>query len=185
MRVSLQAAAAADVVAARRRHGGYPWRWCIVSDPVRRLVCDELNTVSAFKVFHRLPDYLTWTEFRALPRKVLAEDLGISGVSVSTALRQLHQLGVIDRQGKGPVTQWRLSLETGWRGNVASYRAAVAKQADAVRKQAGKPVLRLVPGTIEADEARAALAMVRAQRQPVVTKKARASSGKSTGPGKR
>ena len=67
---------------------------------------------------------LSWTDFRLMPREKLAAELGISGASVSHALKALCEAGYIERQGAGPVTQWRLSLKFGWRGSVTAYQRA-------------------------------------------------------------
>lgn len=39
-------------------------------------------------------------------------------------MRDLLNRGIVERQGKGSVAQWRLSLKWGWDGNVAAYHAA-------------------------------------------------------------
>ena len=42
--------------------------------------------------------------------------------SVSEALKELHQIGAIDRRGKGPVTEWMLSPDWGWNGKAGAWK---------------------------------------------------------------
>jgi hypothetical protein len=110
-------------------------RWCIVFDEARREVYKQLRTASTLRVFLALPDYLSWTEYKPLRRETLAEVLEIDGAGVSRALHELHERGVLERRGKGPVTTWRLSLKWGWRGSAGSYRKA-AREAEEQRAAA-------------------------------------------------
>jgi hypothetical protein len=82
---------------------------------------DGINTASAFKVFFKLPKLLTWTEFRQLNQVALAAELHIDDASVSRALRDLLNRGIIERQGRGPASTWKLSIDWGWRGNVETF----------------------------------------------------------------
>jgi DNA-binding transcriptional ArsR family regulator len=94
---------------------------------------------------------LSWTDFRLLPREKLASELEISGASVSHALKALCEAGYIERQGAGPVTQWRLSLKFGWRGSVPAYQRA-KREGEARRVAegggAGAPRVGAQPGNV-------------------------------------
>ena len=111
----------------------------ILFDDARREVLQQLNTVSAFKVFLALPDHLSFTEFRPLNRnRSSRHQLGIDGASVSRAMKDLLNRKIVERKGRGPVTQWKLSFEVLWRGNAAAYHAA-AREHEARRKALNKP----------------------------------------------
>ena len=114
----------------------YGKRFHIVFDEAWRDLV-SIRNASTLRVFMALPDHLSWTEFRPLPREQLAKLLEIDGASVSRALTDLHNRGMIERRGKGPVTQWKLSLNWGWKGNAAAYHAAM-RDNDAHRIAAGK-----------------------------------------------
>jgi hypothetical protein len=105
----------------------------IVFDEARQQIVRELKTAAALRVFLSLPDHLSWTEFRPLRQEALAAELGIDGSAVSRALADLHARGVVEREGKGPVTTWKLSLKWGWRGSAAAY-AKAAREAEEQRQ---------------------------------------------------
>jgi hypothetical protein len=73
-----------------------------------------------------------------LNRNILAAELGIDGASVSRAMTDLLNRKIVERKGRGPVTQWKLSFEVLWRGNAAAYHAA-AREHEARRKALNKP----------------------------------------------
>ncbi len=123
---------------ARPPGRSYGRGFTILFDDARREVLQQLNTVSAFKVFLALPDHLSFTEFRPLNRNILAAELGIDGASVSRAMTDLLNRKIVERKGRGPVTQWKLSFEVLWRGNAAAYHAA-AREHEARRKALNKP----------------------------------------------
>lgn len=112
----------------------------VFDEPLEELV-QRIKTFPGMKVFYRLPRYLTWTEFRPLKQDDLAREVGIARSSASRALVELEALGIIERKGTGPVTQWRLSMVWGWRGNPASYHKAKRERADKQR-----PKLKVVTG---------------------------------------
>jgi len=94
-----------------------------------------------FRVLGRLPKHLSYKDFRPLPREMLAAELNVSGAAVSTALVRLCKAGYIERKGKGPVTQWRLSIDLGWQGSAPVYHKA--KRA---RAEQAKPRLKVITG---------------------------------------
>jgi hypothetical protein len=107
-------------------------------DDARQKIANELRDASTIRVFLAQPEYLSWTEFRPLSRELLAERLEMSGASVSRALTDLHNCDIIARKGRGPVTQWKLSLKWGWRGGAAAYHAAV-RDAEGARLATSEP----------------------------------------------
>ena len=96
-----------------------------------------------------LPDYLACEVWRPLRRTVLAAELGFSLLTISAAMRELHRAEVVERRGHGPLTEWRLALEYGWRGSARSYAAAVARRtAEREAAVARRPVLRMIAGDV-------------------------------------
>ena len=91
---------------------------------------DELSRVAksikqglTIRVLYVLPDHLNYTDFRPLPVRIVAETLDSSPGSISKAMSQLLALGVVERDGKGPMTRWRLSSDYGWNGSADAYHA--------------------------------------------------------------
>lgn len=120
-----------QVSAERPPAASYGRRWCIVFDDARQQVIADLNSAAAFKVFLALPDYLSWTEFRPLNQAAVAKRLKITQGSVSRVMKDLLNRSIVEREGSGPVTRWKLSLNWGWRGNAAAYHAAAREAAEA------------------------------------------------------
>ena len=88
---------------------------------------DELATKIGqgltLKVMLKLPKRLSFTEFRFLNQAELAAELGTGQGAISRCLSQLLDLGVIEREGKGPRTKWRLSNDWGWQGTADQWHA--------------------------------------------------------------
>jgi DNA-binding transcriptional MocR family regulator len=98
-------------------------------DEARQQIVAELRSASTLRVFLSLPDHLTWTTFSTLNQVELAKKLEIDDGSVSRALKELTERGIVERKGRGPVSKWKLSLKWGWRGSAAAYHAAVREAA--------------------------------------------------------
>jgi DNA-binding Lrp family transcriptional regulator len=118
----------------------YGKRFLIMFDEARHQIIKELRNAATLRVFLALPDHLSWTEFRPLNQGQLASELEIDQASVSRAMKDLLNRGIVEREGKGPASHWRLSLKWGWRGNAAAYHAAV-RETEAARQRmlAGQP----------------------------------------------
>lgn len=114
----------------------YPWSFCIMSTPAIRALARRIRTATALRLFLTLPDILDWKEWRMLNQAELGAELEIAQSHISTALRELLDVGVLERKGKGPRQEWRLTLDTGWRGNVAQFAAEAAKQGKTFPKRA-------------------------------------------------
>lgn len=112
-------------------------------DDARHQIIKELRSAATLRVFLALPDHLNWTEFRPLNQSDLATELEIDNASVSRAMRDLLSRGIVERTGKGPVMQWKLSLKWGWRGNAAAYHVAM-RDAERTRLN-GQPPAALRP----------------------------------------
>ena len=106
----------------------YPWPFCTMSTPAIRELARRIRTATALRLFLTLPDILDWQEWRMLNQATLGEELGIAQSHISTALRELLAIGIIERRGKGPRQEWKLSLDIGFRGNTAQFSAEALRQ---------------------------------------------------------
>lgn len=104
-------------------------------EPTAR-IAREATTAAALKVFLILPAHLSYTTFRRLDQRKLGAELGLDDSTISRALKQLHSLGAIERKGTGPVTEWKLSPDYGWRGDVDSFHAEQRRRGN---RAPGKP----------------------------------------------
>jgi hypothetical protein len=57
----------------------------------------------------------------------VARELGTDRSTVTRGMQELHALGVVERRGKKTSTEWRLSPDYGWKGDVDSYDRATAE----------------------------------------------------------
>ncbi len=83
----------------------------------------RLTSGATLRVMLVLPQHLNYETFKRLDQSSLAGELGMTQASVSRALTELHEQGVVERKGAGPVTEWRLSSDYGWRGSVDGFHA--------------------------------------------------------------
>ncbi len=96
-----------------------------------------VTSAPTLRVLLALPSLLDFESWRRLDQRKLAAELGIAQPSVSRALADLLARRIVEKQGGGPLTEWRLSLEWGWRGNVETWHAARAARQG--RKPPAKP----------------------------------------------
>lgn len=101
---------------------------------------------ATFKVLLILPKHLSYTVFKRLDQRKLGVEIDLTDSAVSRALSHLHELGVVERRGRGPVTEWKLSPDFGWRGDVDSYHAEQRKRGS---PSPGKPGARGLPAVAE------------------------------------
>lgn len=102
-------------------------------------------TGTEMRVLFRATRHLSYKDFRLMSREMLAAELNLTGSVVSKSLIRLAELGYVERKGKGPVTQWRLSLDLGWQGSAPAYH----KERRA-RATPPKPKLRVIQGVASA-----------------------------------
>lgn len=98
-------------------------RFVVVFEDMAPMV-DALRSTTALKLVHRLPWMLMTSGFRRVDQRQLAEELKTSQPVVSRALSDLVRVGIVEREGKGPGTRYRLSPRVAWRGTAGSYHAA-------------------------------------------------------------
>jgi hypothetical protein len=87
----------------------------------------QVRTLSAMKVFHLLPRYLSFQEWRRLDQCQVATELKTTQGAISKGLAELLSLKVVEKRRNGPAIEWRLSPDYGWRGDADSYDAAGAE----------------------------------------------------------
>ena len=75
------------------------------------------------RVLLKLPEHLNFTDFVHIRTADLAAELETSTGAISRALAQLLEIGVVEKEGKGPRTAWRLSSDWGWNGSVDQWHA--------------------------------------------------------------
>lgn len=70
-----------------------------------------------------LPEHLNFTDFRQLRTVDVAATLETDSGTISRSLAELLNLGIVEREGKGPRTAWRLTSDWGWNGTADQYHA--------------------------------------------------------------
>lgn len=81
----------------------------------------RVKHASTLRLFIVLPEDPSYTDWRRIAQDQLAKELDTTQASISRALAELLTLEVIERKGRGPVTEWRLSSDYGWRGTVDQF----------------------------------------------------------------
>ena len=83
----------------------------------------EIKQGLTLRVLLKLPEHLNFTDFVHLNTAAVASELETNTGNISRAMAQLLALGVVEREGKGPRTAWRLSSDWGWNGSVDQWHA--------------------------------------------------------------
>ena len=84
---------------------------------------ERIKQGGTLRVLALLPEYLDFVNFRRLSTAQVGKRLDMHTGNVSRAMAQLLELGIVEREGSGPVTTWRLSSDWGWNGTVDQYHA--------------------------------------------------------------
>lgn len=106
----------------------------------------KITSAPALRLLLILPEHLSYTDFRRLNQCQVAAQLNVSQSAISKAMTELHTAGVVERQGKGTATEWRLSLDYGWRGTVDGYHAEKGKRPSRATKRG--PLLVVAEGIL-------------------------------------
>jgi DNA-binding transcriptional ArsR family regulator len=83
---------------------------------------------ATLRLFIVLPDHLSYTAYRRLDQTKIGAELDMNHSTVSRALKELTELGVVERRGSGPVVEWKLSPDYGWRGHVDAFHVEQRKR---------------------------------------------------------
>lgn len=144
--VSIRTADGQTLPVAEQRHPSrsYGMQFHTSFTEPNRQLASRLRSAVAARLLLILPAHLDYVTFRRLDQRKIAAEIDVTNGAISKALAELTALGVVERRGKGPVVEWRLSLDYGWRGDVDSFHAE--------RRKRGKPA----PGAgiVPADDCR-------------------------------
>lgn len=128
--VSITTASGEQLAVTQERHPSRSYGMSFhtsFDEPVAK-IAREATTAAALKVFLILPQHLSYTQFRRLDQRKLGAEIGLDDSSISRALKQLHELGAVEKRGKGAHIEWKLSPDYGWRGDVESFHAEQRKR---------------------------------------------------------
>lgn len=103
-----------------------------------REIAKAIRSTTALRLFNDLPWMLSPTDYRRLDQRVLAADFGTSQPVISRALSELVTLRLIERQGKGAGTRYRLSPLVAWRGTAGQYHAQEKAERRNYKAEAGE-----------------------------------------------
>ncbi len=91
-------------------------------------IARTITSGATLRLFIVLPEHLDYVTFRRLDQVKIGAELGMGQSSISRSLKELVEAGVVERRGKGPLVEWRLSPDYGWRGDVESFHAEQGKR---------------------------------------------------------
>lgn len=83
----------------------------------------RIRSMVTLRLLIALPEHLNFTDFRMLRTAEIAEQLETNKGNISRALAELLAIGIVEREGKGPRTAWRLSSDWGWNGTADQWHA--------------------------------------------------------------
>lgn len=109
----------------------------LFTDAMER-AAEQIRSGVTLRVLLLLPRHLSFTDFRRLPVSV-AEQADTNSSGISRAMATLLELGIVEREGKGPYTTWRLSSDWGWNGTANQWHAFRAGRLEG-KKPPAKPV---------------------------------------------
>lgn len=123
--VSLTTEDGAKHVVTQERHPArsYGARFVILFTAAMAEAGKHIKSVITFRLLHVLPEHLTFTDFRMLRTVDIAKQLDTHHGNISRAMAELLTIGVVEREGKGPRTAWRLSSDWGWNGTADQWHA--------------------------------------------------------------
>ena len=111
------------VIQERHPSRSYGRQFVIVFTEAMARAAEQIKQGMTLRVLHLLPEYLDFVTFKQLRTVELGARLGTSSGPVSRAMAELHGLGIVEREGTGPRTAWRLSSDWGWNGTADQYHA--------------------------------------------------------------
>jgi DNA-binding transcriptional MocR family regulator len=90
------------------------------TDPVADLAT-KLKSAVALKLVMILPKLLSYQHWRRLDQVTVGAQIGADNSTISRAMRELEEQGFLERRGRGPVIEWRLTEYFGWKGTVEAF----------------------------------------------------------------
>lgn len=112
-----------QVVQARHPSRSYGAKFVIVFTAAMAEASDRIRNPTTLRLLLRLPRHLGFADFKPLRAADVAMQMDVDRSAVTRALRELHQLGIIERDGRGPYTTWRISSSYGWLGTADQWHA--------------------------------------------------------------
>lgn len=125
------------VIEERHPSRSYGRMFRTVFDDTAEILATKLKLASSLRLLHVLPRYLSYTEWKHLPQQEVAQRLRIDQANVSRGMAELVEVRFVERRGKGPSVEWKLTPNYGWRGDVASYHAERRKRGQPAPAAAG------------------------------------------------
>jgi hypothetical protein len=121
--VSLTTDDGAKHVVTQERHPArsYGAKFVIVFTAAMAEASQRIKSVVTLRLLLVLPEHLNFTDFRQVRNVSLAERLKTDAGSISRGFAELLAIGVVEREGKGPRTAWRLSSDWGWNGTADQW----------------------------------------------------------------
>ena len=83
----------------------------------------RVRSLITVKLLLLLPRHLEFVHFKQLRTVEIADKLSTHQGNVSRGMAELLELGIVEKEGRGPRTAWRLSSDWGWQGTADQYHA--------------------------------------------------------------
>ena len=128
------------VTQERHPRRSYGAQFVIVFTRAMQEAARQISSSVTARLLMVLPAHLNFTDFRQVRNTELAADLGTHAGNISRSMRELLALGILEREGRGPRTAWRLSSDWGWSGTADQWHAHRAGRLRGKRPPAGKPL---------------------------------------------
>ncbi len=111
------------VVQERRPSSTYGKRFMTLFTDAMKKAAKTIKHGMTWRVLHLLHEHLDFTDFRQIKTVDLAAELDSDSGTISRAMRELLQIGILEREGVGARSAWRFSSNWGWNGTVDQYHA--------------------------------------------------------------
>lgn len=123
--VSLTTDDGAKHVVTQERHPAqsYGARFVILFTAAMAHAARNIRSLVTLRLLMDLPEHLNFTDFRQIRTVEIAEKLGTHAGNISRSMNELLALGIVEREGRGPRTAWRMSSDWGWNGTADQWHA--------------------------------------------------------------
>ncbi len=111
------------VVQERHPSRTYGGQFVILFTAAMKQAARHITSSITLRLLFELPDHLNFTDFRQIRTQGLADILSTHPGNISRSMASLVELGIVEREGKGPRTAWRFSSDWGWNGSADQYHA--------------------------------------------------------------
>lgn len=111
------------VVQERHPSKSYGAQFVILFTDAMERAAQQIRGGTTLRVLLVLPRFLNFTDYKRLPTAEVAQRVEADQSGVTRAMRELLALGIVEREGLGPYTMWRLSSDWGWNGTADQWHA--------------------------------------------------------------